>query len=88
MVTVELPAALRGLAGNEARVQVSAATVGAALDALCARSPALRSKLFTDTGALRRTVGVFVDDDDVRDTPAHPLRDGQVVVLIAAMAGG
>lgn len=88
MVTVELPAALRGFAGQQAKVKVEAITLGAALESLCVLHPALRGKLFTEAGALKRTIGVFVGDDDVRDDAGLVLRSSDVVVLVAAMAGG
>ncbi len=88
MVTVEVPAGLRALVGNQAKVRVEAASVEGALQALCASYPALREKLFLESGGLKRTVGVFVGDDDVRDEPKRALSDRDVVVLVAAMAGG
>lgn len=88
MVTIELPAALRPLAGHQAKVRVEAASVETALQALCVAHPALREKLFLDGGALKRTVGVFVGDDDVRDEPRRALSARDTVVLVAAMAGG
>ncbi len=88
MVTIELPSALRALAGHALRVQVDAATVEAAIEALCTKHPPLREKLFTDAGALKRTVGIFVGEDDVRDEPSRALTPRQTVVLVAAMAGG
>ena len=88
MVTVELPAALRGLAGNQARVAVKADSLAGALEALCVRFPALRNKVFTEAGALKRSLGVFVDDEDVRDAPDTKLPPKSVIVLVAAMAGG
>ena len=88
MVIVELPAALRALAGGHARVQVNAATVAGALEALCAAHAGLRAKLFTETGALKRSIGMFVDDEDVRDAPTTKLGAKSVIVLVAAMAGG
>lgn len=88
MVTVELPAALRALAAGQARVKVDAGTVGVGLEALCALHPALRSKLFTEAGSLKRSIGVFVDDEDVRDAPATKLGAKSVIVLVVAMAGG
>lgn len=88
MVTVELPAALRAQAGQQARVRVAASSVESALQALCVAHPALRSTLFLETGALKRNVGVFVGDDDVRDEPRRPLTARDTVVLIVAMAGG
>ncbi|MGV3626007.1 MAG: MoaD/ThiS family protein [Archangium sp.] len=88
MVTVELPAALRGLADGQARVKVAAATVATALDALCVQHAALRGKLFSDAGSLKRNIGVFVDDEDVRDAPETKLAPKAVIVLVVAMAGG
>ena len=88
MVTIELPAALRALAGQQARVRVEAATVQGALEALCGAHPALREKLFLEAGGLRRSVGVFVGEDDVRDEPLRAVSARDVVVLVAAMAGG
>lgn len=88
MVTIELPAALRALADQQPRVKVAATTVGAALTALCAAHPSLRAKLFTDAGSLKRTIGVFVGDEDVREAPGHALKPKDVLVLVAAMAGG
>ncbi|PZR16644.1 MAG: molybdopterin synthase sulfur carrier subunit [Archangium gephyra] len=88
MVTVELPAALRAFADGQSRVKVAADTVGLALEALCARHTALRAKLFTDAGSLKRSIGVFFDDEDVRDAPGTTLAARSVIVLVAAMAGG
>ncbi|MFZ5445747.1 MAG: MoaD/ThiS family protein [Myxococcota bacterium] len=88
MPTVELPSALRAHAGNQARVQVSAATVAEALEGACRIHPRLRAMLFLPSGQLRRTIGVFVGEDDVRDALAQPLGPRDVVAVITAMAGG
>ena len=90
MPTIELSTALRGAAANRSRVAVDAATVGQALQALCLLHPALRGHLFSDLGTLKRSVGVFVGEDDVRSELGlqRALRPDEVVVLIAAMAGG
>jgi adenylyltransferase/sulfurtransferase len=88
MPTVELPAGLRARADGQARVTVEGATVRDALDQLTRAHPALRPALFQDDGRLKRTVGVFVGDDDVRDDDARALKRDDVVVLVSAMAGG
>lgn len=88
MVIVELPAALRSLADGQSRVKVNAASVGAALETLCEQHLALRTRLFTEAGSLKRSIGVFVDDEDVRDAPETKLGAKSVIVLVAAMAGG
>ena len=90
MPIVELPAALRPRAAGRAKVQVEGATVAQALESLCKAHPELRPQLFTGAGQLKRTVGIFVGEDDVRSDEglARALDPRELVVLIAAMAGG
>ena len=90
MPIVELPAALRSRAGGRAKITVEGATVAQALHALCREHPELRAQLFTPAGALKRTVGIFVGEDDVRteEGQARALGPFELVVLVAAMAGG
>ena len=90
MPVVELPAALRPRASARAKVQVDGATVAEALESLCRAHPELRPRLFTGAGQLKRTVGIFVGEDDVRSDAglARPLGPSELVVLVAAMAGG
>ncbi len=90
MAIIELPSALRVHANRQARVVVEAATVAQALEALCVAHPALRPQVWMATGTLRRTIGVFLREDDMRSPEglAHPLGAQDVLVLITAMAGG
>jgi molybdopterin converting factor small subunit len=90
MPIVELPAALRARAASRARVTVEGRTVAEALESLCKAHPQLRPQLFTGAGQLKRTIGIFVGEDDVRSDEglARGLSPTEVVVLVAAMAGG
>lgn len=90
MPIVELPSALRGRAAGRARVKVDGATVAEALESLCRAHPELRPQLFGAGGALKRTVGIFLGEDDVRSAEglARALGPGELLVLVAAMAGG
>lgn len=90
MPVVELPAALRPRAAGKAKVLVEGATVAQALDSLCRAHPELRPHLFTGAGQLKRAVGLFVGEDDVRSDEglARALGPTEVLVLVAAMAGG
>jgi len=87
---IRIPAPLRGLTHNLAEVDVPAATVGEALDALEARHGGIKARICDDGGNVRRFVNVYVNDDDIRflqnlDTP---LKDGDLVSIIPAIAGG
>jgi sulfur-carrier protein len=88
-VTVQIPPPMRDQAGGQSEVKVSGATVQAALDDLVKQHPGLGPKLF-DKGRIRQYVNVFVDDEDVRylDEMDTKLKDGAVVALIPAVAGG
>jgi len=88
--TVRVPTQLRSLSGGNAEVKADGNTVGEVLAALEAAHPGFQERLFDEEGKLRRFVNVFVADEDVRfvnglDTP---VKDGQTVSIIPAVAGG
>ena len=70
-------------------IDASGATVQAVLDDLGAKYPALTQRLFTD-GKLKQFVNLYVNNEDVRylDNLATPLRDGDELAIIPAVAGG
>jgi len=89
-VVVRVPTPLRGFAGGQRDVPVEATTAGAAVEALCHEHPALRRHLYGSDGALRRFVSIFLNDDDIRNHEGEstPVRDGDVVSIVPAIAGG
>ncbi len=89
-VTVRVPTQLRSLTGGVGEVEVDGETVGGIIKALDEAHPGMAERLLDEDGALRRFVNVFVADEDVRfleglDTPIRP---GQVVSIVPAVAGG
>jgi sulfur carrier protein ThiS len=70
--------------------EVSAATVRAALEAVFALNPPLRSYVLDDQGRLRGHVAVFVDAQPVRDRAAlsDSLRADSEVFVVQALTGG
>jgi sulfur-carrier protein len=90
MSTVRIPPVLRPSVGGARQVEASGATLGAALDDLLARYPAVREQIFTPEGELSRFVNVFVNDQDARYLQAldTPVAENDVIVLLPAMAGG
>lgn len=89
-VTIRVPTTLRTLTAGESQVQVEAATVKEALDALETAHPGFSDKLLDEQGALRRFVNVFVADDDVRfmEGMDTPIPDGETLSIVPAVAGG
>jgi len=88
-IRVQIPTPMREQAGGKADVEVTGATVQAALDDLVRQHPGLKSKLF-DGGKLRPYINVFLNDEDIRylDEMDTPVTDGVIVALIPAVAGG
>jgi len=88
-VTVRVPAALRSLAGGRAELDAAPGPLRDVLDAIGRDSPALLERVL-DAGALRRHVNVFVNDEDVRfrDLLDTPVREGDRVTIVPAIAGG
>ena len=89
-IQVRLPTALRPFAGQQEIVNVEGATAGQALDALFARHDALKKQLLTPDGKIRNFVNVYVNDDDMRQLKGleTPIKDGDTVLIVPAIAGG
>ena len=89
-VTVFIPTALRQFAGNRAELSVEAATVGEALDKVTGEHAELRRHLCGEQNALRNFVNVYVNDEDIRHAQRldTPVKDGDTVSIIPAIAGG
>jgi molybdopterin synthase sulfur carrier subunit len=90
MVTVRVPAQLRGLTGEQGEVEVEGTTIKEVLAALVERYPALGERIFDEQGSVRRFVNVFLDSEDIRflDGPSTRVAAGAVVSIVPAVAGG
>ncbi|MFP5297392.1 MAG: ubiquitin-like small modifier protein 1 [Actinomycetota bacterium] len=89
-ITVKVPTQLRTLTDGSTEVEARGATVRELVADLEARHPGIASRLLDDTGALRRFINVYVDDEDVRflNGIETPLQEGSKVSIIPAVAGG
>ena len=70
-------------------VEVSGTTVQGALDALGQKYPALTARIF-ENGKVRRFINLYLNNEDVRylDNLATPVKDGDELAIIPAVAGG
>jgi molybdopterin synthase sulfur carrier subunit len=89
-VQVRIPTPLRKLTHDEEVVETSAETVGDAITDLESRYPGLQERLLDDNGQVRRFVNVYVNEEDIRflEDKETPLKDGDEVSIIPAIAGG
>ena len=88
-IKVQIPTPMREQTGGKAEVEVTGATVKAALADLVRQHPGVEAKLFAD-GKVRPYINVFLNDEDIRylDEMDTAVADGVIVALIPAVAGG
>ena len=88
-VEVRIPTILRTFTGGEKAVQGDGTTLLQVIDDIDGRNPGLKERLIEADG-LRRFVNVYVNDEDVRFSGglSAPTADGDVVVVLPAVAGG
>ena len=89
-VTILIPTPLRRFTSEQGEVPVDGATVGEVLKDLTRRHPALERHLYTEQGALRSFVNLFLNDEDVRHLgkDATPVKPGDTLSIIPSIAGG
>jgi sulfur-carrier protein len=89
-VTITIPTALRQYTEHQASAEFEAETVSGVLRALVERFPDMGKHLYTDQGKLRSFVNIYVGDEDIRylEGEATPVRSGDIVSIIPAIAGG
>jgi molybdopterin synthase sulfur carrier subunit len=87
---VRIPTPLRKLTNNEELVQINAATIGEAITELQSRFPGIAERLVDEKGEVRRFVNVYVNEEDIRflQNKNTPLKDGDEISIIPAIAGG
>ena len=88
-VEVRIPTILRTFTGGEKAVEGAGTTLAQVIDDVDTRYPGLKSRL-VESANLRRFVNVYVNDEDVRFSGGleAPTTDGDVVVVLPAVAGG
>jgi len=89
-VSILVPAALRAYTDRQAEIEVSGSTAGEAIAGLAAKYPDIRKHLYKDDDTLRDFINVFIGDTNIKELGglATPVKDGDSVMLVPAIAGG
>jgi molybdopterin synthase sulfur carrier subunit len=89
-VSVRIPTPLRRFTSDQSDVEMEGGTVADVLDDLESKHPGIKENLIDDSGAVRRFVNIYVNEEDIRflDGPATPVKDGDQVTIVPAIAGG
>lgn len=90
MIRVRVPTPLRPMTGGKSEVELEGQTVAQLIENLGAAHPGLKERLYDEKGEVRRFINIYVNEEDIRfltgtDTP---LKDGDEVSIIPAIAGG
>jgi molybdopterin synthase sulfur carrier subunit len=90
MATVYIPTPFRRATANRDRVDVSAPTVGALLDELERTYGGLKGLVRNEAGHVHQHVAVYVNSEPIDGLAGlgTPLKDGDEVAIIPALAGG
>lgn len=90
-IKVRIPAPLRTFTHGQDVIDVQGSTMGQLLDDLKSKAPGIETRLFKgQSGQLNRFVNIYVNQEDIRflqnlDTP---VKEGDEVSIVAAIAGG
>jgi molybdopterin synthase sulfur carrier subunit len=89
-VRVLIPTPLQRLTQNQAEVSAEGGDIRELIEHLERQFPGVKARLCDEQGALRRFVNIYVNEEDIRFLKGDvtPLKDGDEVSIVPAIAGG
>ncbi|MBF2065842.1 MAG: MoaD/ThiS family protein [Calothrix sp. C42_A2020_038] len=89
-VKVLVPTPLQKFTNNQATLECSGSSIAELLDSLEQSCPGIKERLCDESGQPRRFLNLYVNSEDIRflDGTSTPLRDGDEVSIVPAVAGG
>lgn len=89
-ITVRIPTPLQKLTQDKPEVRAEGADVKELIADLEKKFPGIKERICDDAGNIRRFINIYVNEEDVRflQMDKTPLKDGDEVSIIPAIAGG
>jgi len=89
-IEVRVAATLQRLVGGRKVVYGRGSTVAELLEDLDATYPGFKGQIVSADGEIHRFVNIYLNDEDIRflGNLATPLKDGDVLSILPALAGG
>lgn len=89
-IKVRIPSPLRSFADGADQLEFEGTTVDQIIAGFLDKAPGARPRLFKQPGQLNRFVNLYLNDEDIRhlDNLATPVKDGDVISIVPAIAGG
>ena len=89
-IKVRIPTPLQKLTQEQPEVEIQAKNIQDLIEQLNKVYPGIKDRICDEKGNLRRFVNVFLNEEDIRflKKEATPLKDGDEVSIVPAIAGG
>lgn len=89
-VKVRIPSPLLKLTNNQGEINAEGNNVKELFEDLEKKYPGIKERIYDEKGQLRRFINIYVNEEDIRfiDGPSTSIKDGDVVSIIPAIAGG
>lgn len=89
-VLVRVPTPLRAVTKGQGELQAEAGTIKELIDRLDQEYAGIKGRLCEEDGNIRRFINIYVNEEDIRflQGPATPLKPGDEVSIVPAIAGG
>jgi molybdopterin synthase sulfur carrier subunit len=89
-IKVRIPTPLRNLTGGRGELETDGKDVAELIENIERQFPGMKSRLYDEQGQIRRFVNIYINEEDIRflSGPSTPLKDGDEVSIIPAIAGG
>lgn len=89
-IKVRIPTPLQKHTNNQVEVNIDATNVKDLIENLEKNYPGIKGRICDEKGNLRRFVNIYINGEDVRflQRDQTPLKDGDEVSIIPAIAGG
>ena len=78
------------MTGGKGEVEEKGGSIGELIENLNSSHPGLKERLCDEKGEVRRFVNIYVNEEDIRFLTGKetPLKDGDEVSIVPAIAGG
>jgi MoaD family protein len=89
-IKVRIPTPLQKLTQDKSEVEAEGENIRALIEDLEKSFPGIKARICDEKGTLRRFINIYVNEEDIRflERDNTPLKDGDEVSIIPAIAGG
>lgn len=89
-IKVRIPSPLRKLTRDQAEVEASGQSIAELINGLESAYPGIKERVCEPDGNVRRFVNIYINEEDIRFLKGvdSPLKEGDEVSIVPAMAGG